>query len=59
MEVIKIGVYSFNAEFLKDKSMKEAREMLSKIPQKIVDEAWKIVNPKPPSKAKKKVVEEL
>jgi len=59
MEVIKIGVYSFNAEFLKDKSMKEAREMFLKIPQKIVDEAWKIVNPKPPSKAKKKVVEEL
>jgi hypothetical protein len=55
MEVIKIGVYSFNAEFLKDKTMKEAREFFSKIPQKIVDEAWKIVNPKPPLRAKKKI----
>lgn len=54
MEVIKLGIYSFNAEALRDKSMKEAREMFGKLPQKIVDEAWKIANPKGSSKAKKK-----
>lgn len=54
MEVIKIGVYSFNAESLRDKSMKESREMFAKMPQKVVDEAWKIANPKGSSKAKKK-----
>jgi hypothetical protein len=55
MEEIKNGIYSFNAEALRDKSIKEARELFNKIPQKVVDEAWKIANPKGSSKAKKKV----
>lgn len=55
MEVIRIDKYSFNADSLKDISMKEARNMLPAIPTQIVDEAWKIVNPKKSSKTKKKV----
>lgn len=54
MEEIKIGIYSFNADILREKTIKEAKEMFAKIPPKIVDEAWKIANPKRSSKAKNK-----
>ena len=52
MEVIKIGVYSFNAETLRDKTQKECREMFYRIPVKIVDEAYKKANPKKVTKRK-------
>jgi hypothetical protein len=46
MEVIKVGVYSFNAEYLREKTSKEAKEELSHIPPAVVLEAWKLANPK-------------
>lgn len=58
MELIKIGIYSFNAEFLREKTSKEAADFMPHIPGSVVLQAWKIANPKSNKKTKKAETDE-
>lgn len=53
MELIKLGIYSFSAEFLREKTSKEACDILCHIPMAVVMEAWKQANPKTDPKPKR------
>ncbi len=53
-----MGIYSFSAEFLRDKTKKEACDILSHVPISVVEQAWKQANPQSNKKTKKAKTQE-
>ena len=53
MDIIIVGRYSYSLEAIKDKTLKELKEMFVEHPENVLKEAQRLANPK--QVAKKKV----